>query len=169
MDENTLIKNKALNNSLDKAINLFTRQDYSGEASDLKEIKDLLNNYLELVKTEGAIAGLPYGIIDPDYARAYTVIRHLAWEEGYGVGMHGSFTRDLDLILVPWTESACSPERLIKRICASNLKLIEQHSNPGIKPHGRLAYTLLFKEFGDPRFIDISFTPRLNVTNEKDI
>lgn len=106
---------------------------------------------------------MTYGIIDPDYARAYTVIRKLAWEEGYAIGLHGSFTRDLDLIAVPWAggRPVCEPEHLIRRIVAADiLGLREQHGNPGIKPHGRKVWTLLFTAFSDPRFIDLSIMPR---------
>lgn len=99
--------------------------------------------------------GLPYGIIDPDYARAYTIIRNLAWQEGYAIGLHGSFTRDLDLIAVPWTATCCSAEHLVARVMdATGLK--SQHSNPGRKPHDRLVWTLLFPGFSDPRWVDLS-------------
>lgn len=103
--------------------------------------------------------GQVYGIIDPDYGRVYTIIRLLAWQEGYAIGMHGSFTRDLDLIAVPWDAGRrCDPKHLIARILdATDLK--SQHSNPGIKPHGRLVWTLLFPGFGDPRFVDLSIMP----------
>lgn len=101
-----------------------------------------------------------FGIIDPDYARVFTQARCIAWEEGYAILMHGSFTRDLDLVAVPWADHACEAEHLVRRIeDAASLKLVS--SVPGQKPHGRIAWTLLFKGFGDPRSIDISVTPRL--------
>lgn len=103
--------------------------------------------------------GAPYGIIDPDYGRVYTIARKLAWEEGYAIGLHGSFTRDLDMIAVPWTDTACEPEHLIRRIAdAADLKI---RDGVGIKPHGRLAWTLFFPAFGDPRFVDLSIMPRV--------
>jgi hypothetical protein len=97
-----------------------------------------------------------YGIIDPEYARIFTVARKLAWEEGYALAMHGSFTRDLDLLAVPWTDRACEPEHLVKRILASHLGLHEAAGNPGLKSHGRKVWTLMLPEFGDPRFVDLS-------------
>lgn len=106
-----------------------------------------------------APTGQVYGIIDPDYGRAYTIIRKLAWEEGYAIGLHGSFTRDLDLIAVPWTERSSDPEHLLKRILAAT-GMREVAGNPGKKPQGRLVWTILFPEFGDPRFIDLSVMPR---------
>lgn len=103
--------------------------------------------------------GQVYGIIDPDYGRIYTMVRKLAWEEGYAIGLHGSFTRDLDMIAVPWEAGRrCNPEKLVARILqATGLK--EAHGNPGIKPHGRKVWTLLLPEFSDPRFVDLSIMP----------
>ncbi len=105
--------------------------------------------------------GAVYGIIDPDYGRIYTMVRKLAWEEGYAIGLHGSFTRDLDLIAVPWDDGRnCKPAKLVARILqATGMK--EAHGNPGAKPHGRLVWTLLLPEFGDPRFVDLSIMPAI--------
>lgn len=105
--------------------------------------------------------GVPYGIIDPDYARIYTIARCLAWSEGYALAMHGSFTRDLDLIAVPWAERACEPEHLVNRIVDAAGLSNKIPSNPGAKPHGRLAWTLHLPGFGDPRWVDLSIMPRL--------
>lgn len=104
---------------------------------------------------------LPYGIVDPDYARIFTMARVLAWAEGYAITMHGSFTRDLDLLAVPWTDRACEPEHLVRRIEAACKLRLNGHP-PGAKSHGRLAWTLLFPEFGDPRFVDLSVMPRVH-------
>lgn len=105
------------------------------------------------------VGGPTYGVIDPDYARIYTMARCLAWQEGYALCMHGSFTRDLDLLAVPWTGSACEPEHLVQRI-ASATGLRPTGHPPGQKPHGRLAWTLLLPGFDDPRFVDFSVMPR---------
>lgn len=127
---------------------------------------DMLNRYGLPVMPEQAepvpmieekVTGQVYGIIDPDYGRWYTIIRKLAWEEGYAIGMHGSFTRDLDLIAVPWAEQKkFRPDTFIARICqAADLRSLKK-SDPGDKPHGRTVYTLVPNAFGDPRFIDLS-------------
>lgn len=103
--------------------------------------------------------GQPYGIVDPDYARIFSIARCLAWAEGYAVSFNGSFTRDLDLIAIPWTEHACDPEHLMRRIeDAAGLKNITQ--KPGDKPHGRKAWTLVLPGFADPRWVDLSVMPR---------
>lgn len=103
--------------------------------------------------------GQVYGIIDPDYGRIYTIIRKLAWDEGYAIGMHGSFTRDLDLIAVPWEAGNHNAEKLVRRIEASTAGVRSLPSNPGTKPNGRRVWTLVMTEFGDPRFIDLSIMP----------
>jgi hypothetical protein len=105
--------------------------------------------------------GLPYGIVDPDYAKVYTKARCIAWMYGYAVLMQGSFTRDLDLLVVPWTDQVhTDPEHIIRMIC-DKCELEENGHPPTFKPHGRIAYTLRFKEFGDPRWIDIGFMPKM--------
>ncbi|MBX3533367.1 MAG: hypothetical protein KF826_03375 [Xanthobacteraceae bacterium] len=98
--------------------------------------------------------GTPFGIIDPDYARVYTLARVVAWQEGYALTLHGSFTRDLDLVAVPWTDRACEPEHLAKRI--EEATKLKNNGAPTKRPHDRLTWTLLFPEFGDPRFVDLS-------------
>ena len=85
--------------------------------------------------------------------------RCLAWQEGYALCMHGSFTRDLDLLAVPWADKACEPEHLVRRI-ADATGLRETGHPPSKKPHGRLAWTLIFRQFADPRFVDVSVMPR---------
>ena len=102
---------------------------------------------------------LAFGIIDPDYARIFTIARCLAWAEGYAIAMHGSFTRDLDLIAVPWAPHACEPEHLARRIeSVAGLKISAHPKND--KPFGRLVWTFTLPDFGDPRFVDLSIIPR---------
>lgn len=98
-------------------------------------------------------------ISDPEYARVFTKARCLAWAEGYALTVHGTATRDLDLLACPWEDRACKPEHLVNRIVeACDLQIT---IGPTQKPHGRRAYTLMFKEFGDPRFVDLSIMPRV--------
>jgi hypothetical protein len=108
----------------------------------------------------GPATGSAYGIIDPDYARVFTHARIIAWQFGYACLAHGSFTRDLDLLLVPWTENACAGtiEGIVRRI--ADVAGLTLQGEPSDKPHGRKAWTLLFPGFNDPRWVDVSaFTP----------
>ena len=96
------------------------------------------------------------GVIDPDYARVFTIARIIAWQYGFSASIQGSFTRDLDLLLVPWTAAALSVTglHLAKRIAQCTGLTV--YGEPTVKPHGRLAYTLLFTGFDDPRWVDLS-------------
>lgn len=108
-------------------------------------------------QAEGMPEGQPFGIIDPDYATAYTKARIAAWQYGYALTLHGSFTRDLDLVAVPWTTHACGAEMLVKAIeYRTGLK---RQGPPSEKPHGRQAFSLLFPGFEDPRWVDLSIAP----------
>lgn len=105
-----------------------------------------------------------YGIIDPDYAKVYTQARVIAWQYGYACVMHGSFTRDLDLLLVPWDKHAGpNREQIVKLIAQATELRIPVDAYGAItwtnKPHGRKALSLHFPGFGDRRWVDISFMP----------
>lgn len=109
-------------------------------------------------------------ILDPDYARAYTQIRIIAWQYGYCASLHGSYTRDLDVLLVPWEERAGgNHEQLIRLIAAAcNLtipvKSVAGELNWNYKPHGRIAISLHFPGAADRRWVDISIMPTLRET-----
>lgn len=104
-------------------------------------------------------------ILDPDYARVFTQARCIAHQYGYAASLHGSYTRDLDILLTPWTASARgNHDQLVKLIAqASNLtisvKNVQGDLNWTAKPHGRKAITLHFPGFGDRRYVDISVMP----------
>lgn len=112
-------------------------------------------------KRELLEAAAPFGIIDPDYARYYTLIRTTAWQCGYAIGLHGSFTRDLDLIAVPWTKQAIPADLLVKQI-EYRTDLRRQEEAHREKPHGRMCWSLLLPGFTDPRWIDLSVMPTSN-------
>jgi hypothetical protein len=101
--------------------------------------------------------GLPFGIIDPDYARYYTLIRITAWQCGYAIGLQGSFTRDLDLIAAPWEDRAFAADLFVSQIeYRTDLK---RQGPPAEKPLGRLAYSLMLPGEGECRWVDLSILP----------
>lgn len=103
-------------------------------------------------------------------------IREVARAAGYAIGVHGSMVRDFDLIAVPWSDSAVSGEELAYQIAVVSGGVIPkqfafgnpENQNPGKKPHGRLAWTILLSEGENPLFIDLSVTPRDVKPSEKD-
>ncbi len=113
-------------------------------------------------------SGIPV-VIDPDYSAFIVRARIIAKQEGYALAIHGSTTRDLDLIAVPWTKDARSPQALTARI-DFNTGWRRQRSNgtkcdigekvdPTVREHGRLVWTFLPDGFADPRFVDFSVIP----------
>lgn len=110
-------------------------------------------------------AAAPFGIIDPDYARIYSQVRIIAWQYGYSCCAQGSFTRDLDLLLVPWTDGATMHiEAIVARI--ADVCGLRIQGEPSEKPHGRKAWSLLLPGFSEVRWVDLSaFPPKFNDTS----
>lgn len=130
-----------------------------------------------MMEFQGPIgASLAYGIIDPDYARVFTQARIIAWQYGYACVMHGSFTRDLDLLLVPWEDRAFpNYDQLLKLIAqAGELKfrdgkdILQATVDWSEKPHGRKACSLFFPGFNDRRWVDISVMPCSSTKNKQE-
>jgi hypothetical protein len=88
------------------------------------------------------------------------VIREAAKFKGYAIAVHGSLKRDIDLIAVAWTDQAAPVDDLVRVIQGSvsgvlgNCILLGE---PGKKPHGRVAYTLVHPGFAGE--IDLSVIP----------
>lgn len=99
------------------------------------------------------------------YLSILPTIREVAKKSGYAIGLHGSLTRDFDLIACPWTEKAVAPELLARRIelavCQypTKEKFVwkKARENATEKPHGRMAYALYL---GRHAYIDLSIMPR---------
>lgn len=109
-------------------------------------------------------------ILDPDYARIFTQARIIAWQYGFAVMAHGSYTRDLDILLVPWEPRAADvvAEQIIRMIadaCDLSIHGLESpldRSKPmdfTLKAHGRKAYTLHLPGAKDRRWVDLSVMP----------
>lgn len=101
------------------------------------------------------------------YAQILPRIREAAKELGYAVAIHGTLTRDLDLLAVPWIEEAAEPVALVKRIAdavggyiigdrTDELGYISDH--PTDQPHGRMSWNICW---GGKVFIDLSVMPRI--------
>lgn len=104
-------------------------------------------------------------ILDPDYARVFTQARIIAWQQGYACVAHGSYTRDLDLLLVPWEERAWKGTAdAMVRMLADACDLRIHCKADGVidwcdKAHGRRACTLFFPGAADRRWVDLSVMP----------
>ena len=88
---------------------------------------------------------------------------------GYAVAVHGSLARDIDLVAIPWTESAETPELLVQRLCgalsASLGRALNLRGDDWVeKPHGRRAVTIILP--GMCPEIDLSIMPRIQKETE---
>jgi hypothetical protein len=97
------------------------------------------------------------------YVESIEHLRRRARELGYALAVHGSLARDIDLLACPWTDEAVSADELAEAIrkqaeLSSGCKVYQRHDNPGHKPHGRLAYTLIYAH--GQTYIDLSVMPR---------
>lgn len=113
------------------------------------------------IGTKAAIAAYLETSLEPMRARAR--------ELGYAIAVHGSLARDIDLVAIPWSTPASSPQDLVVAL----LDVIRE-VNDGrgyiqagearailtgtVKPHGRRAWSI-FVDLNDVYF-DISIMPR---------
>ncbi len=117
------------------------------------------------------------------YLILYEELVPIARQCGYALAIHGSKTRDLDLIAVPWVDKPLKPETLIKRIekhigVAEHMRSYWKKQGTN-KPLGRKSYVIHIAWWGSYMatvknnrkkkvpsykgfaYIDISFTPHV--------
>jgi hypothetical protein len=100
---------------------------------------------------------LTYDPPDADYGRIFTQARIIAWQHGFALLTHGSRTRDLDVLMVPWEDRAYDKivPAVINRIAHVTGTTVK--GDPSDKPHGRKAYTLFLPD--GVRWVDLSVMP----------
>jgi len=88
---------------------------------------------------------------------------------GYALTVHGSLARDIDLVAIPWDESADEPELLVQRLCgvlAGKLgRAIYSRADWTDKPHGRRAVCIITGGAMMPA-IDLSVMPLIKKQGE---
>jgi hypothetical protein len=101
----------------------------------------------------------------PSYAIIYHGLAEIARKYGYALAIHGSMLTDLDLIAVPWTETASDEKTVMLAIvdhcnaCGVNtMDDGKNHHEPQAKPHGRLAWKIFMEAGGS---VDLSVMPRI--------
>lgn len=102
----------------------------------------------------------------PVYAGLYPELAEIARSHGYAMAVHGSFARDADLICIPWVASAADPQAVVDAI-TSEFVIKKIDSDPVVREHGRIVYTLLIAAPGC--FIDLSFTPRTPAPGSREV
>jgi len=92
------------------------------------------------------------------FVSMYYSLKEVGFKNGYAITIHGSLTRDFDLIAIPWIKAANSEKKLIKDIMKEvGGEFLKQDKNPSIKPHGRHAYAIWIGR----SYIDISVMPKI--------
>ena len=105
-------------------------------------------------------------LVESAVERCIPIVRRVAREHGYAIGVHGSLARDIDLIAVPWTLEASPREELVHAIVSAVGGYIRNEllgsdgtimRNPEAKPHGRLAWSI---HVAGGTYLDLSVMPR---------
>jgi len=103
------------------------------------------------------------------YAQLLPRIRKAAKKLGYAIAIHGTMSRDFDLLAVPWIEDAAEPMELVNMIAEAvggfvigdltDKRSNDAHvsENPTPKPHGRMSWNICW---GGKIFIDLSVMPK---------
>lgn len=93
------------------------------------------------------------------YSIFYGTMVKIARKHGYALALHGSMTRDMDVIAIPWTENASPPLKVAEEISARVGIVAKGNAelHMGKHPHGRITYTIPTGEGG---WLDLGFMPR---------
>lgn len=99
------------------------------------------------------------GIITREHAIAAAT--NALRNQGYAIAVHGSRIKDLDLIAVPWRDTALTAQDAAEIVASAIPGFIEKGS-PDAMPHGRLSFTIRPNwHYGfDHWYIDLAVFPR---------
>lgn len=91
------------------------------------------------------------------YAALWEDIRNAALDCGWAVALHGSLSRDMDIMAMPWVEDCTDADTMIDTIISRCFgdNLIAEYGRKKVtdKPHGRISYVVPI--YGDI-YLDIS-------------
>lgn len=101
----------------------------------------------------------------PIYVGLFVILSERARTLGYALAVHGTATRDLDLIAVPWTNEAIDPDELVIELMHAIRVGVgdsvdgkgRRLDQPEVRPHGRLAWII---PLGCGATLDLSVTPK---------
>lgn len=92
------------------------------------------------------------------YAAIWEDIRNAAMDCGWAVALHGSLSRDMDILAMPWIKDCTTAECLIDTIiarCFDNniVSMLGKRIDKISKPHNRICYAIpIYNDF----YLDIS-------------
>jgi hypothetical protein len=103
------------------------------------------------------------------FATIFGDLRQIALDHGYSLMIHGSLSRDMDLVAVPWTDEASDAcvlaEAIRQRVNGHESEWGKKNDpSPRRRPHGRLAWAWYPTEeqaaTNSGPYIDLSVMPR---------
>ncbi len=102
------------------------------------------------------------------YANCFFMLKEIAFRYGYNLVLHGSMSRDLDLIAIPWIHKTKPVDKMIwafaKALHGRPIMLKKNKMQITKMPHGREAYVIdlarFDKDYYDRQYyVDISVMP----------
>lgn len=120
-------------------------------------------------KTNPALRKATAAYIDAILDEILPPMRRVAAREGYAITVHGSLARDIDLVAIPWTDTARDPDLMVQHfrgILAGIFGACYVSADWTEKPHGRRART--FHSHTMTAEIDLSVMPRIVAKQETD-
>jgi hypothetical protein len=101
---------------------------------------------------------IPIPLASPAYyAWLYPKMAEVAKRLGYALTLHGSLSRDFDVVAIPWVEEAVDADVLADTLKDELGGFYAPNDFPGAKPHGRRAYSI---HLGGGPYIDLSVMPK---------
>lgn len=107
------------------------------------------------------------------YAFLFPIIQEKSKELGYNAVIHGSLNRDMDVILIPWTDTPVENLKIIQEIdllITGTYKSSKEQYLFSTLPGGRASYIIninrggAFNNYVDEKYyIDISITPLVKI------
>lgn len=102
----------------------------------------------------------------PVYVAIWARMSEAARACGYALAVHGSLSRDLDVVAIPWTEEAVSAVEVVRAMAAAVARRAGPDlviGGPSSAPHGRLGWSIPFPAedgFTTVGYVDVSVMPR---------
>lgn len=96
-------------------------------------------------------------------------IRETAKKNGYAIAVHGSLSRDFDLVAFKWSEDAVLKDELIRQICTDlGIECADEFLERKLeRPFSRTSYDI---QIGMGMYIDLSVVDSIHTTlNQEDI
>ena len=91
------------------------------------------------------------------YVGLLDILTKAADKCGYAIALHGSLSRDMDVIAIPWKEKVTTPDKLVEVLSDAIGVSVDNISEWRAKPHGRASKVI---HLGDGAYIDLSITPQ---------